>query len=91
MNVDFVPRAADREVAPSAGDAALAQRCAMLEASSRLALKDTTLLRHQRRDDGTVEVEFPSGHRTRHPFAGLTERVRALLDKLPEPADTPPF
>ncbi|MBW9093872.1 DUF222 domain-containing protein [Microbacterium jejuense] len=55
------------------------------------ALKDTTMLRHHRRNDGTVEVEFPSGHRTRHPFAGLTERVRAILDNLPDPADTPPF
>ena len=55
------------------------------------ALKDTTLLRHRRREDGSVEVEFPSGHRTRNPFAGLHERVRALLDVRPASPENPPF
>ncbi|MFE5409807.1 DUF222 domain-containing protein [Microbacterium sp. NPDC056569] len=55
------------------------------------AVKDTTLLRHQRREDGSIEVEFPSGHRTTNPFAGLRERVRALLDQIAEPPEDPPF
>ena len=55
------------------------------------ALKDTTLLRHQRREDGSIEVEFPSGHHTTNPFAGLGERVRALLDRIAEPPENPPF
>lgn len=55
------------------------------------ALKDTTLLRYHRRDDGSIEVQFPSGHRTRNPFAGLRERVRALLDARPQSAAYPPF
>ncbi|MBD3940907.1 hypothetical protein IF188_04215 [Microbacterium sp. NEAU-LLC] len=55
------------------------------------ALKDTTLLRHHRRDDGSIEVRFPDGHHTRHPFAGLTDRVRRLLDSRPVLGDTPPF
>ncbi|MFB7885454.1 DUF222 domain-containing protein [Microbacterium sp. NPDC056057] len=55
------------------------------------ALKDTTLLRHQRREDGSIEVAFPSGHRTTNPFAGLRERVRALLDRIAEPPEDPPF
>lgn len=55
------------------------------------ALKDTTRLRHRRRDDGTIEVEFPSGHRTQHPFAGMRERVRSVLDA-PRTYDIdPPF
>lgn len=55
------------------------------------ALKDTTRLKHRRRDDGTVEVEFPSGHRTRNPFAGMRERVRAVLDQRRDLGDDPPF
>jgi hypothetical protein len=55
------------------------------------ALKDTTLLRHRRRDDGSIEVRFPSGHHTANPFAGLHERVRALLDNRPAADETPPF
>ncbi|WP_374977953.1 DUF222 domain-containing protein [Microbacterium trichothecenolyticum] len=55
------------------------------------AVKDTTLLRYQRREDGSIEVEFPSGHRTTDPFAGLRERVRALLDQIAEPPEDPPF
>jgi len=55
------------------------------------ALKDTTLLRHRRRDDGSVEVQFPSGHHTRNPFTGMRDRVRALLDQQTEPADAAPF
>lgn len=55
------------------------------------AVKDTTLLRHHRRDDGSIEVRFPSGHRITHPFTGLRERVRALLDTHTAPAGNPPF
>lgn len=55
------------------------------------ALKDTTLLRHHRRDDGSIQVRFPSGHHTAHPFAGLRERVRAILDKHTTPPGKPPF
>ena len=55
------------------------------------ALKDTTLLRHRQREDGSIEVEFPSGHRTRNPFAGLHERVRALLDVRAMSTEHPPF
>ena len=55
------------------------------------ALKDTTLLRHHRREDGSIEVSFPSGHRTSNPFAGMRERVRALLDRIAAPPENPPF
>ncbi|MFC0195286.1 DUF222 domain-containing protein [Microbacterium arthrosphaerae] len=55
------------------------------------ALKDTTLLRHRRRADGSVQIRFPSGHRTKNPFAGLRERVSALLMSVAEPPATPPF
>jgi len=55
------------------------------------ALKDTTRLRFLRRDDGSIEIAFPSGHRTRHPLTGIHERVRALLARRPELADDPPF
>lgn len=55
------------------------------------ALKDTTLLKHQRRDDGTIEIAFPSGHRTKNPFAGMSQRVRTLLDSEPRCDDEPPF
>ena len=54
-------------------------------------VKDATLLRHRRRDDGSIEVEFPSGHRTENPFAGIEERVRALIDAPHEHGDDPPF
>ena len=55
------------------------------------ALKDTTLLQHHRREDGSIEVRFPSGHTTTNPFTGLHDRVRALLDSRPEPTTHPPF
>nr|WP_274637986.1 HNH endonuclease signature motif containing protein [Microbacterium bovistercoris] len=55
------------------------------------AMKDTTRIRHRRRDDGTIEREFPTGHRTANPFAGIEERVRALLDRAGPYADDPPF
>ncbi len=55
------------------------------------SLKDTTRLRHCRREDGSVEIEFPSGHRTRNPFAGLRERVRALIEAPRPIGDEPPF
>lgn len=55
------------------------------------AVKDTTRLEHRRRDDGSVEVGFPSGHHTENPFAGLAERVRAILDRPNVYGDTPPF
>lgn len=55
------------------------------------ALKGTTRLKHRRRDDGTIEVEFPTGHRTRNPFAGMRERVRAILDAQRQLGEDPPF
>ena len=55
------------------------------------AVKDATLLRHRRRDDGSIEIEFPSGHRTENPFAGIEERVRALITDPHEHRDDPPF
>ena len=55
------------------------------------ALKDTTRLRHRRRDDGSIEVQFPSGHRTENPFAGLRERVRALIEQPRELGVDAPF
>lgn len=55
------------------------------------AVKDVTRLRHHRREDGTIEVEFPSGHRTTNPFDGMRERVRAILDARADFGDQPPF
>lgn len=55
------------------------------------ALKDTTRLRHVRREDGSVEIRFPSGHRTKNPFADLQARVRALLDAPRDYGVDPPF
>lgn len=55
------------------------------------ALTGTTLLRHRRREDGSIEVEFRTGYRTRNPFADLRERVRAPLDQIADPQENPPF
>ncbi|MDL9981287.1 DUF222 domain-containing protein [Microbacterium sp. ASV49] len=56
------------------------------------ALKDTTKLEHHRRDDGAVEVSFPSGHRTTNPFDGMHERVEAVLARgATATRDAPPF
>ena len=74
---------------PGRGDTDIANLDPLCEPDH--AVKDTTLLRHHRRDDGSVQVEFPSGHRTTNPFAGLHERVRALLDQVTASPDDPPF
>ncbi len=51
-------------------------------------LKDVTLLEHHRRDDGTIQIRYPTGHHTTNPNDAFR---RLLHDKLglPEPPAQP--